>query len=189
MTGSGGPEGRPACVDPDWLCAVALWVCGYSTVAQLTEASLAWLPTAPDSDALYHLADDALSGATRCEDVLAWVDGVFTVCGLPKPSPLDFRWITTRRMVQREWAPDDTVDLIRFLSSLAFTADMDGDAEVWNLLSRYRYYDFAMDDDVELDMAQILDGFRSDTRPALLRLFTRHFEAIPDAGWVLDVFQ
>ena len=86
-------------IDPDWLCALALWTCGWGTVEQLAAASLAWLPAVPDSDALYHLADDAISDATRHEDVSAWADRVLEDLGFPKPSPDDFRQGPVRRLL------------------------------------------------------------------------------------------
>lgn len=143
----------------------------------------------PQSEALYHLADDALRETTRGPDVWAWVDEVFEDLGCPKPSREDFRWIATYSMVQQEWSPEDAENLIRFLSSLALDAQIERqDLDEWNLLSKYRLDDVELDDGMDLDWARILEEFRRDTKPALLERFARYFASGPDGHWVPGVF-
>jgi hypothetical protein len=117
--------------DRDWLCAVALCEYGWASTEELAEASLAWLPAAPDSAALYYLADDAYRETSRAPDVWTWVDQVFDDLGYPKPARGDLRWIAIRCMIGRAQLPEDAERLTLFLSSMAFEAQMEGRHQRW----------------------------------------------------------
>lgn len=174
--------------DRDWLCAVALCEYGWASTEELAAASLAWLPTAPDSEALYHLADHALRETTRGPDVWAWVDEVFDDLGCPKPAREDLRWIAIRSMIGRALSSEDAERLTRFLSWMAFEAHMERRDDEWNLLSKYRFYDFEMEDGVTLDWNRVLLEFRRETEPVLLERFNQHFASSVNARWILDLF-
>lgn len=174
--------------DPDWLCAVALREYGWANTEELAAVSLAWLPTAPDSEALYHLSDDALLETTRSPDVWAWVDEVFDDVGCPRPTREDLRWIAIHCMIGRAQSSEDAERLTRFLSSMAFEAHMERRDDEWNLLSKYRLYDFEMEDGVTLDWNRVLLEFRRETEPVLLERFNQHFASSANARWILDLF-